>query len=83
MPPLGTAAFVGLLPLAVLLLDAGAAVDGEGAGGFTALHTAAVNGDAALARTLLARGADRTIRNGAGRTPAELASDDELRRLLG
>jgi len=82
VPPLGTAAFVGSVPLARLLLDAGADVNGRGAGGFTALHAAAQNGDADFARELLARGADPDLSNEAGATPADLAADDDLRRLL-
>src|SRR4051794_33578115 len=38
VPPLGTAAFVGSLPLAQLLLDAGADLNGHEESGFTALH---------------------------------------------
>ena len=55
--PLGTAAFVRSVPLARLLLDAGADVNGEGEGGFTALDSARQSGDDELARLLLERGA--------------------------
>ena len=41
VPPLGTAAFVRSVPLARLLLDAGALVNRRAEGGFTALHSAA------------------------------------------
>jgi ankyrin repeat protein len=82
VPPLGTAAFVGSLPLARLLLDAGADVNRQGTLGNTALHAAAQNGDLDLARELVARGADRGIRMNDGRTAADLAANDELRRLL-
>jgi ankyrin repeat protein len=78
VPPLGTAAFVGSIPLATLLLDNGADVNGQGAGGFTALHTAASKGDEPLARLLLNRGADRTIAEQNGKRPADLG----LRNLL-
>jgi ankyrin repeat protein len=61
VPPLGTAAFVRSVPLARLLLDAGANVNGQGEDGFTALHTAAQNGDEELARLLLERGADAEL----------------------
>lgn len=80
--PLGTAAFVRSLPLARLLLDAGADVDGHEQSGFTALHAAAENGDSDLARELLARGADRQIRTTEGKTAADLAANDDLRQLL-
>ena len=70
--PLGTAAFVGSVEAARILLDAGADVNGQGDGGFTALHSAAQNGDEKLARFLLERGADRTITNAAGKLPRDL-----------
>jgi ankyrin repeat protein len=82
VPPLGTAAFVRSLPLARLLLDAGADVNGHEESGFTALHAAAQNGDPDLARELLARGASRQIRTNEGKTAADLAANDDLRRLL-
>jgi uncharacterized protein len=78
VPPLGTAAFVRSTRLARLLLDAGADVNGRGEGGFTALHSAAQNGDEELARLLLERGADRTLAADDGRRPADLG----LRELL-
>jgi ankyrin repeat protein len=83
VPPLGTAAFVRSPLLARLLLDAGAAVDGRGEGGFTALHAAAQNGDEALVRLLLDRGADPAAAANDGRRPADLAGDGPVRRLLG
>jgi|tagenome__1003787_1003787.scaffolds.fasta_scaffold20986605_3 ankyrin repeat protein len=82
VPPLGTAAFVRSLPLARLLLDAGADVNGHEESGLTALHAAAENGDSDLARELLARGASRQIRTTEGKTAADLAANDDLRRLL-
>jgi ankyrin repeat protein len=82
VPPLGTAAFVGSVPMARLLLDSGADVNGRGEGGFTALHTAAQKGDEELVRLLLERGADPTLATGDGRRPADLATDDRLRSLL-
>lgn len=82
VPPLGTAAFVRSARLARLLLDAGADVNARGEGGFTALHTAAQNGDVELARELLARDADRNAVAHDGVRPCDLASTDELRRLL-
>lgn len=82
VPPLGTAAFVRSVALARLLLDAGADVNARAAEGFTALHTAAQNGDGALVRELLARGADPTARSADGRIPADLATTSMLRALL-
>jgi ankyrin repeat protein len=82
VPPLGTAAFVGSAPLARLLLDAGADVDGQGEGGFTALHAAAQSGDTELVRLLLERGADARRSAADGTRAAELARDENVRRLL-
>lgn len=83
VPPLGTAAFVRSVPIARLLLDAGADVDGRGDGGFTALHSAAMNGDVELVELLLERGADVAVENAKGKRPADLASSDRVRTLLG
>ncbi len=82
VPPLGTAAFVRSVRLARLLLDAGADVNGRGAGGFTALHSAAQNGDEELVRLLLERGADPSIAAADGRRPADLTNDDRVGTLL-
>jgi ankyrin repeat protein len=78
VPPLGTAAFVRSVPLARLLLDSGADVNGRGEGGFTALHSTAQNGDEQLARLLLERGADPSLATEDGKRPADFG----LRRLL-
>jgi ankyrin repeat protein len=78
VPPLGTAAFVRSVPLARLLLDSGADVNGRGEGGFTALHSAAQNGDEELARLLLERGADKSLATDDGKLPADYG----LRELL-
>jgi ankyrin repeat protein len=72
VPPLGTAAFVGSVPLARLLLDSGADVNGRGEGGFTALHAAAQNGDSELESFLLERGADPAATADDGRRPDDL-----------
>jgi uncharacterized protein len=80
--PLGTAAFVRSVPLARLLLDAGADPNGGEDGGFTALHSAAQSGDEALVRLLLERGADRDRATADGTRPVDLAVDDDVRRLL-
>lgn len=78
VPPLGTAAFVRSVPLARLLLDSGADVNGRGEGGFTALHSAAQSGDEDLTRLLLERGADPSIATDDGKLPADFG----LRELL-
>jgi ankyrin repeat protein len=83
VPPLGTAAFVGSVPVARLLLENGADVDGQGEGGFTALHAAAQNGDESFVRLLLEHGADPSIATAQGQRPADLATDGTIRALLG
>jgi len=82
VPPLGTAAFVRLVPLARLLLDAGVDVNGQGEGGFTALHTAAQNGDEEFVRLLLDRGADVNLSTAQGKRPADLAQGEALQSEL-
>lgn len=72
--PVQTAAFVRSVPLTRLLLDAGADVNSRAEGGFTALHTAADNGDVELAQLLLERGADPGLANDEGKRPADYAS---------
>ena len=69
--PLGTAAFMRSVPLARLLLDSGADVNGRGEGGFTALHSTAQNGDEELARLLLERGADPSLATEDGKRAAD------------
>jgi ankyrin repeat protein len=78
VPPLGTAAFVRSVPLARLLLDSGADLNGRGEGGFTALHSAAQNGDEDLAQLLLERGADPTLATEDGKRPADFGLRDLL-----
>jgi len=82
VPPLGTAAFVGSIPMARLLLDEGADIDGGNAHGFTALHSAAENGNVGLARLLLERGADADLASDDGTRPIDVAATDEIRSLL-
>lgn len=57
-----------------LLIARGCPVDGRGSpAGHTPLHEAAFNGDLALVRLLLERGADRSVRTGEGETALEIA----------
>ncbi len=57
-----------------LLIDRGSPVDGRGSPrGHSPLHEAAHNGDVALARLLLDRGADRSLRTGDGQTARDIA----------
>ncbi len=78
VPPLGTAAFVRSVSLARLLLDSGADVNGRGEGGFTALHSAAQNGDEELALLLLERGADPGLGSDDGKLPADYGLSELL-----
>lgn len=55
------------------LLDHGAEVDARQHGGYTALHAAAMHGDAATARLLLDRGADPAVPADDGHTAADFA----------
>jgi ankyrin repeat protein len=80
--PLHTAAFVRSVPLATILLGAGADPNGRAENGFTALHSAAQNDDVELARLLLARGADPALATDGGKTPADMATGD-MAALLG
>lgn len=57
-PALLQAAYAGSLPVARLLLDAGAKVNGSNGLGITALGVAAARGDREMAALLLERGAD-------------------------
>ncbi len=82
VPPLGTAAFVRSSSLARVLLDVGADVNVRGAGGFTALHTAAQNGDEDLVRLLLDYGADPNATMDDGTRPSDLAERENVRALL-
>jgi ankyrin repeat protein len=59
--PLGTAAFVRSVPLATILLDAGADPNGAGEGGSTPLAAATQNGDGELIDLLTARGARKRV----------------------
>ncbi|KAM7286186.1 osteoclast-stimulating factor 1 [Ixodes scapularis] len=66
----------------ILLSVPGVHIDAQNKLGDTALHSSAWKGHADITRMLLASGADKTLKNGEGRTPLELASDPETVALL-
>jgi uncharacterized protein len=70
------------LDVIALLIDAGAPIDAADNRGRTALMIAAEQGHAALVEALLARGADRTLRDKAGKRALDLATNTGLRELL-
>ena len=63
------------LELVELLIERGANVNAEQAGGFTALHRAAGRGHAAVVKRLLDAGADRDTESDLGGTARELAEE--------
>ena len=65
-----------------LLLDRGADVNARQHGGYTALHAAAMHGDAATVELLLARGADPGIATDDGKTAADFARENAHEDLL-
>jgi uncharacterized protein len=70
------------LKLVTYLLDAGARIDDRDARGRTALMIAAEGGRAEVATLLLARGADPTLKDQAGKRAADLTSLSSLRERL-
>jgi ankyrin repeat protein len=73
--PLNSAAAADAREVAAVLLEAGADADAAQAGGYTALHSAAANGDAALVDLLIGHGAQPGRAADDGRTPADLADE--------
>ncbi|XP_029824420.2 osteoclast-stimulating factor 1 [Ixodes scapularis] len=66
----------------ILLSVPGVHIDAQNKLGDTALHSSAWKGHADITRMLLASGADKTLKNGEGRTPLELTTDPETVALL-
>ena len=60
--------------VAVLLIDAGADVNGKQSHGWTPLHSAAANGDGDLVDRLVSAGADPAATNDDGKTAADVAT---------
>jgi ankyrin repeat protein len=87
-PTVGSVGIFGSQPLKVavtwgdpnavaLLLDAGAPIDAQHEGGDTALHHAIRMGYFGVARLLIGRSADQTIRNALGQLPRDLCWSGE------
>jgi ankyrin repeat protein len=70
------------LDVVALLLDAGAPIDAVDNRGRTALMTAAEQGHAAVVEALLRRGADRTLKDKAGKRALDLTAHAGVRELL-
>ena len=66
----------------LLLQDERVEVNRRGENGITALHLAAVKGHAEIARLLLGHGADRRIKDSAGRTAYQIALERQLPNLV-
>ncbi|EMR01300.1 ankyrin repeat domain-containing protein [Cesiribacter andamanensis] len=65
-----------------LLLKYGAKVNAATLKGETPLHWAVAKDSAKLVKLLLDKGADPTIKNAAGETPASYTDDEEIIQLL-
>jgi ankyrin repeat protein len=78
--PINSAA-AGCTEVVAVLLDAGAPVDAQQHGGYTALHEAAINGNDALVDVLLARGADVALTDSERKTAADHAERNGHREL--
>ncbi len=65
-----------------LLLRAGADVKHKNFTGDTSLHLASKNGDIEMVKLLLKHKADISTKGSNGKTPADIAADDEIRKLL-
>jgi ankyrin repeat protein len=74
--PLHTAAALGSVKIAKLLIDAGADLEGIGIGQSHPLHAAARNNRAVVAAYLIQRGAQVDSRDGQGLTPLLVAAAD-------
>lgn len=55
-----------------LLLQIGVSIDAQDIGHNTPLHLAAAGHDVAMINLLVSKGADRTLKNKAGRTPLQM-----------
>lgn len=58
-----------------LILSSGADVNAKQQQGWTAIHSAAMHGDLALLEKLIARGANKALKNDDGKSPLDLAQE--------
>lgn len=65
-----------------LLLDFGADINFQGAGGVTPLHCAVAIGNSTVVSSLLQRAPKINLRNSAGKTPIQCARKTDIKRLL-
>lgn len=70
--PLLTAAALGKIDAALILIDAGAALNYQNNDGSTALHTAAFFCRTEIVKALLEKGIDKSIKNKMGKTALEI-----------
>lgn len=68
--------------VAAILLSHGAEIDGRQVAGYTALHSAAANGDESTIRLLLAHEANRELQNEEGKTPKDMARERDQPRAV-
>ncbi len=68
--------------VAAILLSHGAEVDGRQVSGYTALHSAAANGDESTILLLLAHEATRGLQNEEGKTPLDMARERNQTRAM-
>jgi len=80
--PLHSATAAGSLAAITLLLEAGATVDAQQEGGWTALMAAALHGRVDLVRVLLAAGADSRLKGQDGRDALAMATENGDPELL-
>lgn len=81
-PPLGRAAMYGNLPIAAILLRYHADINRPDNRGNTPLHEASRRGHASMVAFLLQQRADSSLRNLNGKTALDIASDENIRKLL-
>ncbi|KAK6129912.1 hypothetical protein DH2020_036306 [Rehmannia glutinosa] len=76
------AAQKGHLEVIKILVTCGVSVKSSNRKGMTALHYAAQGSNVELVKYLLKKGANKSLKNKAGKSAVDLASSDEIRKLL-